>query len=189
MARSYPSRRFPGGPFIEPSVTPAMRGPKRTGPIGELVPGDDVEVARILARLGRKPLKEPICYAIKLTGDLVTDEQLTVATDGFFIWPIEWDVDLLSLVFVSLACSTVSSSGDTVMQVRKIQDSGDPDVDLLETVVTLEEGLKHSKKSDESLWAVVDLEHSQVVEFDELALDFTSVGVDQRGLTVHFWFR
>ena len=58
MARSYPSKRFPGGPYIEPQVMPALRGPKRTGPIGELVPGDDVEVARILARLGRKPLKD-----------------------------------------------------------------------------------------------------------------------------------
>lgn len=49
MSRSWDSRRHPSGP-PEQKVTP-LRGPKRTGPIRGVVPGDDVEVAREIARL------------------------------------------------------------------------------------------------------------------------------------------
>jgi len=194
MARSYPSRRFPGGPYIEPQVSPALRGPKRTGPIGELVPGDDVEVARILARLGRRPLKEPIVYAIKLTGDRSVDQQVTAVEDGYFIWPVEYDYDLLSLVHVSLYASTASTSGDYVVQLRKIRDeSVDPaeaDVDLLVATkkLTLPQGTRHTKNVVASLEHEVDLRYSQVQWGDAIAIDFDEVG-DGRGLTFHFWFR
>lgn len=194
MARSYPSRRFPGGPYIEPQVSPALRGPKRTGPIGELVPGDDVEVARILARLGRRPLKEPIVYAIKLTGDRSVDQQVTAVEDGYFIWPVEYDYDLLSLVHVSLHASTASTSGDYVVQLRKIRDeSVDPaeaDVDLLVATkkLTLPQGTRHTKNVVASLEHEVDLRYSQVQWGDAIAIDFDEVG-DGRGLTFHFWFR
>lgn len=194
MARSYPSRRFPAGPYLEPTVSPALRGPKRTGPIGAIVPGDDIEVARELARLGRKPLKEPIVYAIKLTGDLETDQQVTEPVDGFFIWPVEWDVNLLTLVEVTLSCSTVSSSGDVEVMIRKIADvvdGEDPidDEDLLdaEFPLVIEEGRKHSWKSE--IQPEILLEHAQVVWGDELAVDFDAVGTDVRGFTIHFWFR
>ena len=172
---------------------PALRGPKRTGPIGELVPGDDVEVARILARLGRKPLKEPITYAIKVTGDREADDQVTAAEDGFFIWPIEWDVQLLSLVAVGLSCSTVSSNGDIVVNLRKIFDEDvEPPIDLLTVPITIPEGYKHHWKMeaiDPDAMPVVDLEHSQFEYGDEIAVDFDEIGENVRGYTIHFWFR
>lgn len=46
MPRSFDSRRdFPA------DIRPSLRGPKRTGPIGTIVPGDHVEVARDIQRL------------------------------------------------------------------------------------------------------------------------------------------
>lgn len=51
MARSYDDRRYPAGPKVEPGKTSPLRGPKRVGPIGAIVPGDDVEVAREIERL------------------------------------------------------------------------------------------------------------------------------------------
>ena len=202
MARSYSTRRFPGGPYIEPSVTPALRGPKRTGPIGELVPGDDVEVARILARLGRKPLREPVVYAIKLTSDLAEDRQIEQTyPDGFFTWPVEYDVDLLSLVYVSLHASTAAVTGDYVVQLRKIPDeTRQPDeveVDLLYPGfrLTLPAGMRHTKNVDTSTVPAVaakaheiNLEYSQVEWGDGIRIDFDGFG-DGRGLTIHFYFR
>jgi len=44
----------PGGPPQWDGTDPALRGPKRTGPIRAIVPGDDVEVAREIARLWDK---------------------------------------------------------------------------------------------------------------------------------------
>lgn len=66
MARSYDHRSYPQGPGIQPGPPDdsgsgkkktALRGRKRLGPIGAIVPGDDVEVARELARL-RKPRRK-----------------------------------------------------------------------------------------------------------------------------------
>lgn len=61
MPRSFDDRSFPRGPEVHPPHTDssdmartALRGRKRLGPIGAIVPADHVEVARELARL-RKP--------------------------------------------------------------------------------------------------------------------------------------
>lgn len=204
MARSYPSRRFPGGPYIEPSVTPALRGPKRTGPIGELVPGDDVEVARILARLGRKPLKEPVVYAIKLSSDREADRQIEEVEEGFFTWPVEYDVNLLSLVYVSLHASVAATTGDYRVQLVKVPDEireaeGETEVDLLyeDYRLWLPEGMRHTKNVDTSTDPdiaeqahIINLEYAQVEWGDGIRIDFDEVPTDPgRGLTIHFYFR
>jgi hypothetical protein len=51
MARSYDPRQLPGGPAYDEGGRRAFRGKRRIGPIGAIVPGDHVEVARELARL------------------------------------------------------------------------------------------------------------------------------------------
>lgn len=46
MSRSFDERRG-----LPPDLRPSLRGPKRTGPIGTIVPGDHTEVARDIQRL------------------------------------------------------------------------------------------------------------------------------------------
>lgn len=50
MARSFDTRHSPAGPEYAPGKR-ALRGAKRVGPIGAILPGDDLEVAREIARL------------------------------------------------------------------------------------------------------------------------------------------
>lgn len=203
MARSYPSRRFPGGPYIEPSVTPALRGPKRTGPIGELVPGDDVEVARILARHKKGPKRQPVVYKIKLQGDTADELDLEVG-DGWFKFYIDEDCHLMELISVRLGVTTVSSDGDVVVQLRKspaqtldeegvLEPLGD-DVDLFVTDegandfrLRIEEG--HYSSGTSSIQPEIDLAHSQVVFADRFSVDLDEVGVDVRGLEITLTFK
>lgn len=198
MARSYPSRRFPGGPYIEPSVNPALRGPKRTGPIGELVPGDDVEVARILARLGRKPLKDPICYEWKLTGDTTDDTQITAATtppgdDPQFILTCRQDMALLSLVAIELSCTTVSSSGIVTMKLMNLTRTADEGTDIYflddDFPVYIYEGEYNNADEDDPLRYQIDWDNSQVQWRDRIGIYFPDIGTDVRGYQLGLWFR
>jgi hypothetical protein len=50
MARSYDPRTNPGGPEYQPNRK-ALRGPKRIGPVGKIIPGDHLEVAREIERI------------------------------------------------------------------------------------------------------------------------------------------
>jgi hypothetical protein len=194
MARSYPSRRFPGGPYIEPQVSPALRGPKRTGPIGELVPGDDVEVARILARLGRKARKDPIVYDIKLTGDLVEDRQLATASvlQPFWTFTIRRDMALLSLVAVELSCTTVSSSGAVNMNIKNLTRTAAEGTNIFviysANPVVIPVGQYNSETEAQPTYEI-NWENSQVQLGDRLGFNFTSIGTGVRGVQVGLWFR
>lgn len=203
MARSYPSVRYPGGPYIEPQVNPALRGPKRTGPIGELVPGDDVEVARILARLGRKPKKEPISYAIKLASDIETETQITATTTPFgsdlpqYVFNCPRDLSLLTLVAVDLQVSTVSSSGDIEMwlvNLTRSEDEGE-DINMLMTdfPVIIEEGNYADANPDElpenDLAWEINWDNAQVQWRDRIGIYFPQIGTGALGHQLHLWFR
>lgn len=184
MARSYDSRRYPGGPYLEPTVQPALRGPKRTGPIGELVPGDDIEVARILARLGRRPKREPVVIKIKLSQDGASAATPAVG-DGLFIDYITEDMDLLLLYRVELWCTTVASAGIATVQLRNI--TATPDADMLTTKVTIDVGDKNSK--DAAVSYVIDWDKAQVHWGDEIAIDYDVAGTGLKGLGIQLSYK
>ena len=88
----------PGGPPQWDGSDPPLRGPKRTGPIRAIVPGDDVEVAREIARLWdglrklarRVPIQpERGHFSIKV----VADDTTVTTGDGKFIFTIPADLN------------------------------------------------------------------------------------------------
>jgi len=182
MARSYDNRRYPAGPYLEPTVQPALRGPKRTGPIGELVPGDDVEVARILARLPRRPKREAAVFHIKLTQDGAAATAVAVG-DGLFILEISDDMDLMTLRSAKLFCTTVSTSGIVTVQLRNITTG----FDMLSTKLTIDANEKSSITAANPY--VLNLEYVQVHDGDQIAVDVDVAGTGTKGLGIVLTFK
>jgi hypothetical protein len=182
MARSYDSRRYPAGPYLEPTVQPALRGPKRTGPIGELIPGDDIEVARILARLPRKPIREAAVFHIKLTKDGTVPAAVVVG-DGLFILEISEDMDLMTLRALKLFVTTASSSGIVTVQLRNITTT----FDMLSTKLTIDANEKSSKTAVAPY--VLDLRYVTVHDGDQIAIDVDVAGTGAKGLGIVITFK
>lgn len=189
MPRSYDDRAYPQGPQISPHpivggrVTPKnpLRGRKRVGPIGAIVPGDDVEVARELARLrmGRggklRRLEE---FPIKVISDAGT---LTTG-DGKFIFVASKEMEGWELVWAQAYITTVSSSGDVEIMLRDVGNA----VDLLDEYLTIDEGDFHSSTSAQQM----EITGGTVVvnERTRYAIDVDTAGTGAKGLGVCLFF-
>lgn len=186
MPRSYDSRQFPAGPFVEPRVTPTHRGIKRLGAIGEIVPGDDIEVARAIARI-RHPRQRvpPIVHKIKLTPDpyyAFANPALGIP----FIHPVEEDCAGYQLYAAELACTVVGSTA-TKLQITNVHDDVTlADTEMLATQLQIDANEFHSK--DSSVQYEIDLTKNVVEWGDRLELELTQVGPGVRGLTITLYF-
>lgn len=189
MARSYDSRQYPAGPFVEPRVTPTHRGLKRIGAIGDIVPGDDIEVARAIARLKPPPRQKPtpIVYHAWLSGHRASDDPPEVEDYAYVITCTE-DQGTWQLYKAELYITTASSTGDVEVQLRRIlpDELSTEGEDILAEPLIIDEGDLHS--DDSATPYEIDLSKNVFEWKDRLSIDIDAAPSDVRGLSIGLWF-
>lgn len=145
-----------------------------------------VDVENRVANLERRG-GGPAIYAIKV----YEDTEVVVVGNKAFQWPIPEDLDDAALIKVEAAVTTVSSSGDLLIQVAKVSKTGSDLGDTLSTRISIAAGSFNSNDNapeEDTSPAVVDYSNNIVSEGQHLRIDMDSAGTGAKGLVLHLYF-
>lgn len=129
-------------------------------------------------------------YEIKVSADAGLPNAAALVTgNGQFILPIPFDLHRAKLKYVNAAITTVSSSGDVIVQIRNITGG----YDMLTTRIRILQGDLDAEENTTSRWVIdnqIDDENdypdynSTVYFKQQLAIDVDSAGTGAFGLAV-----
>ena len=113
---------------------------------------------------------------------IINDTTLLTPGDGIGTLTIPKELNGFKLIAIAASLSTVSSSGNTIIQVRNATTI----IDMLSTPITIDEGTKNSYLSVSP--PIIDPNNNIVATGNEIAFDRDVVGIGSKGLNMILTF-